>query len=235
MSEEGTRKAALRETDDYKETRKILEQVITKVVYVMPKYDTMRLPSRRLLFDQNCVEFNEKWQEAEKVSQILKDLKVATYPTKELESMSKMLAYLGLVESLGVTLLDMVLLLLIGYGHEVHTRGRHTKHVTSFEELADVDLKFKLKFLKDNDINITQKIVNPDLRNIIAHLKFRVSENACMHDIRGPGNNRILIDDEISRFWSAADTLKLVFEDCGLLRHVAKVTELSALAASKKR
>ena len=229
MSEKGTRTEALRKRDDYKETRKILEPIITKVVYVMPKYDTMRLPSRRLLFDQNCVEFNEKWQEAEKVSQILKDLKAATYPTRELESMSKMLAYLGLVESLGVTLLDMVLLLLIGYGREVHTRGPYTKHVTSFEELADIDLKFKLKFLKDNDINITQKIVNPDLRNIIAHLKFKVSENG---DIRDPGNNRIQIDDEISRFWSATDTLKLVFEDCGLLQHVAKITEL--INAQKK-
>ena len=223
MSEKGTKIEALRKSDDYKETRKILEPIITKVVYVMPKYDAMRLPSRRLLFDENCVEFNEKWQEAEKVSQILKDLKAAKYPTKKLESMSRMLGYLGLVESLGVTLLDMVLLLLIGYGYEVHTRGPYTKHVTSFEELADLNLGFKLKFLKDNDINIAQKIVNPDLRNIIAHLKFRVSENG---DIKDLGNNVIQIDDEISRFWSAADTLKLVFEDCGLLQHVTKVTEL---------
>ena len=223
MSEKDTRAEALRKSDDYKETKKILDAMITKIIYTMPKYDMMRLPSRRLLFDQNCVEFNDKWQEAEKVSRTLRGLKAATYPTKKLESMSKMLAYLGLVESLGVALLDMVLLLLIGYGHEVHTRGRHTKHVTSFEELADLSLWFKLTFLKDNNINIAHKIVNLELRNIIAHLKFRVSENG---DIKDPGNNTIQIDDEISRFWSAADTLKLVFEDCRLLQHVARVTEL---------
>jgi len=229
MSEKGTIRETLRKSDDYKKTRKILEPIITKVVYVMPKYDTMRLPSRRLLFDENCVEFNEKWQESEKISQILKDLKATTYPTEKLASMSKMLAYLGLIESLGVTLLDMILLLLIAYGREVHTRGPYTKHVTSFEELASVDLGFKLKFLKDNDINIALKITNPELRNIIAHLKFKVSENG---DIRDPSNNKIEIDDEISRFWSAVDTLKLVFEDCKLLRHVIKVTEL--LSASKR-
>jgi len=175
------------------------------------------------------VEFNEKWQEAEKISRILKDLKAATYPTKKLESMSKMLAYLGLVESLGVTLLDMVLLLLIGYGHEVYTRGRHAKHVTSFKELTEIDLAFKLDFLKDNRINIAQKIVNRRLRNNIAHLKFRILENG---DIRARNNRMIHIDDAISRFWSAADTLKLVFEDCKLLRHVVKVTKL--LSAAKK-
>ena len=226
-----TRKASLRKSDDYRRTKTILEPIITKVVYVMPKYDVMRLPSRRLLFDENCVEFNEKWQEAEKVSQILKDLKAATYPTKELESMSKMLAYLGLVESLGVTLLDMVLLLLIAYGREMHTRGPYTKHVTSFEELANLDLRFKLKFLKDNDVDIAQKVVNPELRNIIAHLKFKISKNG---DIRDPGNNRIRIDDEISRFWCAVDTLKLVFEDCDLLKHVAKVMKLHISNKKKK-
>lgn len=41
----------------------------------------------------------------------------------------KLLVYLGLVESLGVTLLNVTLVLLIASGEEVHTRGPYTKHV----------------------------------------------------------------------------------------------------------
>lgn len=91
MSEKSTRKAALRGSDDYKETKRFLEPLITKILYVVPRMDQLMLPSRRFLFEENLVEFNAKWQEAERISQILKDLKNVTYPSQELKSMSKML------------------------------------------------------------------------------------------------------------------------------------------------
>jgi len=231
MSEKGTRKAALRGSNDYKETKRFLEPLIVKVLYFVPRMDEMMLPSRSFLFEENLVEFNAKWKEAERISRILKDLKSVTYPSQELESMSKMLGYLGMVESLGVTLVDMLLLILIANEYEVHTRGPYSIHVTSFEELADIDLGFKLKFLKDNGINIAEKIVDRELRNIIAHLKFRILENG---DIRDRGNNRVLVDEKISRFWRAVDTLKLVFEDCLLLKRLAELTKKDTDAVKKE-
>ena len=231
MSEKSTRKAALRGSDDYKETKRFLEPLITKILCVVPRMDQLMLPSRRFLFEENLVEFNAKWQEAERISQILKDLKNVTYPSQELKSMSKMLGYLGPVESLGVTLVDMLLLILIANEYEVHTQGPYSKHVTSFEELADIDLEFKLKFLKDNGINIAERIVDRELRNIIAHLKFRILENG---DVRDRGNNRVLVDEKISRFWHAVDTLKLVFEDCRLLERLAELTKKNVGTAKKE-
>lgn len=125
----------------------------------------------------------------------------------------------------------MLLLILIANEYEVHTRRPYSKHVTSFEELADIDLGFKLKFLKDNGINIAERIVDRELRNIIAHLKFRILENG---DVRDRVNNRVLMDEKISRFWHAVDTLKLVFEDCRLLERLAELTKKNVGTAKKE-
>jgi hypothetical protein len=126
--------------------------------------------------------------------------------------MSKMLAYLGLVESLGGKMMDMALLLL-----DLHTRGAYAKHVETFEELEDVwDLDYKLKFLDSEGISIfREKIVNKNLRDSIAHLNFRIEDDGT---IRDRGNNEIHVDNEISKFWTGIDTLQIALEDIGFLK-----------------
>jgi len=59
------------------------------------------------------------------MSDILRDLKatgVLGMLQPEARSMNKMLVYLGLVESLGVALIDTVLFLLVANGEEIHTK-----------------------------------------------------------------------------------------------------------------
>lgn len=171
-------------------------------------------------FKQNCQEFKEKWEEAQKVSKILRGLKTRTrYPSLEYESMSKMLVYLGLVESLGVALADIVLILLIANEREVHTRGPLTKHVTKARELEKIDLAYKLDFLEDEGLDLFRKFINRDVRNHIAHLKFTIQDNG---EIRKRDGSPIDIDVNISRFWGGVDILMLVFEDIRLLKWLEK-------------
>jgi hypothetical protein len=218
------RKTKIRESEDYETTKKILGPMYYNIVGIKKKIDlTQPLEFAETFewhphygdFKQNCQELHEKWEEAKRVSRILRGLKGVTYPSLEYESMSKMLAYLGLVESLGVALADMVLILLVANGREVHTRGPMTKHVTKTRELEKIDLAYKLDFLEGEGLDMFEKLINTDVRNHIAHLKFTIQNNG---EIRKRDGSLIDIDANITRFWDSVDTLMVVFEDMGLLK-----------------
>ena len=64
---------------------------------------------------------------------------------------------MGLVESLGVNLIDMVLMLLVANGREIHMKYP-IKHVESFEDLNKITLADKLDLLKDYKITLFKRI-----------------------------------------------------------------------------
>jgi hypothetical protein len=227
-----TRKEELRKTENYKVTLQKLdvlfqnkgrERVVTasgfeSVAYTPGKFD---------FFLENSKEFYERWQDAEEISTILRGLKSQiAYQSEKVKSMSKLMAYLGLVESLGVTLTDIVLVMFIANGTEIHTRGPFTKHVRTFEELRDVDLSYKLDFLKEEGLNLFKSFLNREDRNLIAHLKFKIEENG---GIRKLDDSPIHIDEDIAKFWEGVDTLKLVLEDIGFLNWLRQKVEGGAL------
>jgi len=218
-----TRKKELRQSRDYKKTRKILDNMFVNIAKLRTKAGPT-LPSEYVfhteypIFKKNCREMWRKWKEAQRISRILRELKTEVrYPNDELKSMANMLAYLGLVESLGVTMMDMMLLFLMAHGRELHTRGYPTKHVETFEELEKVwNLDYKLSFLNSSGLSIfKKKIVDTKTRNIIAHLNFTIEKNTGV--IRGRRNKIIDINEKISNFWEGIDTLDLVLEDIGFL------------------
>lgn len=217
------RKDEIKQSDDYKKAKEILSPLYNTIVNKMREvvfdergspYATLRYHPNYADFRNNCHEFQTRWKEANKVSKILRGLKTADYPNAEYASMSKMLSYLGLVESLGVALADAILILLIANERAVHTRAPLSKHVTKVGELDKIDLGYKLDFLEDEGFEIFRKIINKDTRNHIAHLKFIIQENG---EIKRRDNSTIHIDEEIRNFWHGVDVLRLVFEDVGLL------------------
>lgn len=213
------RKNELRQSDDYKETRKILGSVFDNITKLRTKAGPT-LPSEYVfhteyqIFKKNCREMWRKWKEAQR---ILRELKRMESQNEEQKSMVNMLRYLGLVESLGVTMMHIALLFLIAVGKEVHTRGPHTKHVETFEELEDVwSLDYKLEFLDSAGLSVfKEKIINTDIRHKIAHLNFTIERNS--GEIRDKGNNRIDIEETTSNFWEGIYILNLVLEDIGFL------------------
>lgn len=88
--------------------------------------------------------------------------------------------YLGIVESLGNSVVDLAVLLLVANGRDFHIECQHTtpriKHAQSIEDLETerVPLTTKLNFIKDNNLNCLASLIDTDLRNDVAHLKFEV-------------------------------------------------------------
>jgi len=115
---------------------------------------------------------------------IMKDLSTdrsSRYDTKE--EIRVLLAYLGLVESLGNTVTDVVVMSLVSNGRDFHIESPYVtpriRRVVAIEDLEThrVSLTTKLNFLRDNGISVFPSVVDSELGNIIAHLKFEIRKN----------------------------------------------------------
>jgi len=211
-SEERNRR--LRETEIYKQTRERIKG-IELAIHSIPEYKGFLSYGR--IMRNNFAKCYEKWLESERISRILRDIKTRDEFNcfrPESQSMIKMLVYLGLVESVGVTLMDIILLMLVANGKEIHTRGAHAKHVETFEDLESIwDLDYKLSFLDSVEISIfREKIINKDLRDKIAHLRFKIQDDGTIQK-KDNGYNFVDVDNEISEFWDGVDTINLIFEE----------------------
>jgi hypothetical protein len=92
-------------------------------------------------------------------------------------------SYLGIVESLGNAIVDLLVLLLVANGRDFYIECLHTspriKHVLKIEDLEEerVPLTTKLNFLRDNGLRFAASLIDTDLRNTIAHLKFETRDD----------------------------------------------------------
>jgi hypothetical protein len=167
------------------------------------------------VWKENLHILQSRYEEAVDISNILRELKGEEYSDRNLMSMSKMLAYMGLIESLGVAMIDIVLMLMIKDGRYIHTRAPYTRHIKRFKDLEHIDLAYKLDFLRSEGFELFDNLINLELRNTIAHLKFTIDQGGQVRK-KDMGRSPIDIDNAISKFWNCVDTLKRIFEDLGL-------------------
>jgi hypothetical protein len=91
--------------------------------------------------------------------------------------------YLGLVESLGNNIVNIIVMLLVANGTDFHIESSHgtprVKHVTSIKALEDerTPLASKLNFMRENNVPTLVSLFDTKLRNDIAHLNFIVKDN----------------------------------------------------------
>lgn len=97
------------------------------------------------------------------------------------EQVFALFTYLGIVESLGNCLVNILVMILVVNGRDFHIGSAETsriRHVYSLDEIekARVPLTMKLNFLRDNGIKIFPSIIDSKLRNDIAHLNFNIEK-----------------------------------------------------------
>ena len=153
-----------------------LEPLITNL-YVMAKtsmgYHIMK---------KNANGFKERMGKAADLAEVIIQTEsvISKVSKPKVESLMKMFQYLGYVESIGVTLIDMFILLLIANGHQLHVerlRGwPRILHVSSFKELEHANLASKLGFLEMNGMENVVKLIDRNLRNDIAHFNFSIDD-----------------------------------------------------------
>lgn len=113
---------------------------------------------------------------------LMKDYEgISKHSTKE--EIHRLFSYLGLVESIGNTVTDIIVMVLVANGIDFHVESVHStpriRHVNSIEDLDKnrVPLTAKLNFLRDNQISVFPSVVDSELRNKIAHMDFEIKRN----------------------------------------------------------
>lgn len=137
------------------------------------------------LFKEAYIHFEKKRESKMKILGTL----FPTFPSPDIslhnikDVVYMLFIYLGLIESLGNSTVDILVMLLVANGRDFHIECRYTtpriKHAVSMEDLEKerVPLTTKLNFLEANGIKKLTKIIDSELRNAIAHLKFEIRKN----------------------------------------------------------
>ena len=134
------------------------------------------------IMKKNTSEFKKRLGKAADLARIIikTEKEMSKFSESKVNSLMKMFQYLGYVESFGTTLIDILVLLLIANGYQLHVerfRGwPRILHVSSFKELKHANLASKLGFLEINGLKNVTKLINKDLRNDIAHLNFSIND-----------------------------------------------------------
>jgi len=93
------------------------------------------------------------------------------------DNLYSLFLYLGMVESVGRKIIDLLVLLLIANGKDL---GKKIE-VASMDDLDNekkyISLGTKLTFLEDNGLLEVASVIDREFRNAIAHLKFQIRNN----------------------------------------------------------
>jgi len=83
------------------------------------------------------------------------------------------LEYLTLVEGLFATQINFLIFTLIANGHDLYStrKGRYVRNIADIEE---VNLAFRLRFLREHGFEIVANGVDIQLRNGVAHLFYEI-------------------------------------------------------------
>lgn len=133
-------------------------------------------------FKKNYLEFTDKYKEKQKIISRFIDRNGERFkiPISEKE-IDLLFMYLGLIESVGNTLVDIIIMLIVANGIDFHIecRNRRIKHTTSIKDLEKerVPLSYKMEFLEDNGIKTLTSIIDSHIRNQIAHLSFTIKQD----------------------------------------------------------
>ena len=165
------------------ELKQINEKISEELEPFLDGIRTMGSRSRNFrLFKEAYNDFLEKHSRALTIAELL--IKVKVEPTNELvEDLMELFTCMGFVESVGNTIVNFIVMLLVANGRDFHIECRYTtpriKHAVSIKDLEDerVPLTTKLNFLRDNGITELASIIDSELRNRIAHLEFDVRKD----------------------------------------------------------
>lgn len=167
--------------------RILLEQEITSELepFITGMY-TMGAESRNFrLFKEAYAYFQNKYERKREILRhITRDAETIQVSGVK-DKIYMLFVYLGAIESVANAMVDILVLLLVANGRDFHIecRGYRTpriRHVLSIKDDLEkkwIPLGTKLSFLRENGIERFTSIVDSELRNAIAHLKFDIKED----------------------------------------------------------
>jgi len=154
------------------------------------------------LFDKALLDFYKKMErvmeimkflilDAEVLAEDLESKKIREQAAKE--TIYLVFWYFGLLESVGNSLADFLVMLLVANGKDFHIESLHRtpriRHATSVKDLEEerVPLTTKLNFMNENGLSQICSVIDTNFRNSIAHMKIDIEKGVIYVKI---GNKR---------------------------------------------
>jgi hypothetical protein len=134
--------------------------------------------------------------------------KFETFDKKEV-TIIQMFNFLWTYETHYVLWVDIFCCLLVGNGHDLSFRG---KYVSSFEEIGNVDVHTKLKFLEAHNFKIFNRKQDRKLRNKIAHHDFLLYDSGILQ-VKG---ETIDINQRLSDLVDFTTKVMKTFNECSI-------------------
>lgn len=207
---------------DYEIIKAELDPFITRITKTKGK-----ATPEYLRFKENVLEWNKRFDKALRTSGTVESIQKLQIPlmrqlkttpeNRRLLAVINLFRYLGLVESMGVSLLDMLVLLLVANGRDFHVERVHDLprivHAANFDDLDHVTLSAKIAFLERNGLEKTSGFIDRKLRNDIAHLDFNIDNEG---KISTKNYGHVNINDRINRFTRSFIMITLILSKAGL-------------------
>lgn len=208
---------------EYEQINKEIEPLITRILKVADK-----TKPEYLQLKVNAVEWYDRFVKAFKIGGKVSSLQKLQVTVKEpkLLALIKLFQYLGLVESIGTTIVDMLVLLLIADGHVFHVERSYELpriiHAKTFSDISPPNstLADKLCFLENNGLKITSRFIDRKLRNDIAHLNFDVNKHG---EIVTNNCGKLNIDERLNHFSKMFIAIILVLQESGFTDFLNRV------------
>jgi len=171
------------------------------------------------LFKDAFFTYRDKARKSRKIMEALVPGKWLFAPKKKIdekETAHLRFVYLGLVESFGNSIAEIISMLLIANGIEFHIERRRgvprIKHVVSVDDFENnyISLGTKLAFLEDNKIKKLPSIINSRLRNDIAHFNFKIKKEGIY--VRGQLAPPLIYENIVKLFQAIQTTNSLLKE-----------------------
>lgn len=209
---------------DYKNIKGELVPFVTRITKT-----TGKMSPEYQRFKSNVSEWKERFGKAvelsgkvESIQQLLIPLmqELETKPeNRRLLAVVNLFRYLGLVESVGASMVDLLVLLAVANGFEFHVERVHDLprivHATTFEDIDQVPLAAKVAFLERSGLKHSSKLINRLLRNDIAHLNFDIDQKGSV-STRNCGN--VDVNEKIGIFNRYFMMITLILSEEGLNR-----------------
>lgn len=172
------------------------------------------------LFDRLYLEqktgIETRLENSAQLLKILYSLDKNKFSPEEVKAVSLHLEFLPLVEGFFSTQIDFLIFILLANGHDLYS-SRKGEYAKTLGEIEEVDLAFKLKFLKEHGFKelIKEESIFRHLRNSVAHMSYEIEPNCNVEigNIIVTGENYTKLYEYLRKFsFSIFNIQKLYYE-----------------------
>ena len=175
------------------------------LIKIFTKKSTPGIPRHE--YDQMLERFNIVLDNFKNTQELIEKLSLSNPSKKEHSTLIVLYSFI-IIEGFFVYFINFLIYFLILQEHHDIWDPIKQKFVSNFEDIADLNLSQKLKFLKHHKIYDFSEVIRRDLRNCIAHQNYSIQEDGSIQLFKKGKKWEIVTQEELTKINKDVDLLK---------------------------